>query len=147
MCVCLTGNEVAIALAPAIERMPYLQVLNLADNKLEDSGLSAIIRSITKHKDLKVLDISQNKIDDAASSALAQFVGAPGCMLDVLRVSIADIDDGECANFVDVLMHNRNLKVTDRSPPPHFGSPLMSIFTDVAGTGHVRQFNRQERES
>ena len=101
----------AIALAPAIENMPFLQVLILSDNKLEDSGLSAIIRSISKHKDLKVLDISQNKIDSGAATALADFVGSPNCQLDVLKMSVSDIDDGECANFVDVLMHNRNLKV------------------------------------
>jgi hypothetical protein len=51
------------------------QVLNLADNKLQDSGLSAIIRSISQNTDLKVLDISQNKIDSDAASALADYIG------------------------------------------------------------------------
>ena len=91
--------------------MPFLQVLNLKDNKLQDSGLSAIIRSISKSKDLKVLDISQNKIDSDAAEALADYVGNPDCLLDVLRMSVSDIDDGECDNFVNVLMHNRHLKV------------------------------------
>ena len=36
---------------------------------------------------------------------------SPDCLLDVLRMSVSDIDDGECDNFVQVLMHNRHLKV------------------------------------
>jgi hypothetical protein len=57
------------------------------------------------------MDISQNVIDDKASDALANFIGNSECQLKCLRMSNADIDDGECANFVEVLMNNRHLKV------------------------------------
>ncbi len=47
--------------------MPHLQVRNLCDNALEDDGLFALIRSISKHKTIEIVDISQNVIvEDAA---------------------------------------------------------------------------------
>lgn len=109
------GNQTAILLAEALDKMPYLQALNLADNNLDDVGLSAIIRSIAKHSTLEVLDISQNIMDDDASKALAAYIGTPDCQLKCLRMSSTDIDDKECARFVDVLMNNRQLRELDMS--------------------------------
>lgn len=109
------GNQTAILLAEALDKMPYLQALNLADNNLDDVGLSAIIRSIAKHSTLEVLDISQNIMDDDASKALAAYIGTEECQLKCLRMSSTDIDDKECARFVDVLMNNRQLRELDMS--------------------------------
>lgn len=109
------GNTCAVVLAEAVPFIPHLQVLNLCDNALEDSGLSAIIRAIAKHKTIEILDISQNTIDEDAADALADFIGTPDCYLQCLRMSNANIDDGECARFVDVLMHNCHLKELDMS--------------------------------
>ena len=109
------GNTCAIVLAAAIPFIPHLQLLNLCDNALEDSGLSAIIRAIAKHKHIEILDISQNVIDEDAADALADFIGTSDCYLQCLRMSNANIDDGECARFVDVLMHNCHLKELDMS--------------------------------
>lgn len=102
-------------LAEALDRMPYLQSLNLADNSLDDTGLSAIISAASRHPTLEVLDISQNVMDDEASEALAAYVGDAHCRLKCLRMSASDIDDGECARFVEVLMRNRHLKELDMS--------------------------------
>jgi Ran GTPase-activating protein (RanGAP) involved in mRNA processing and transport len=109
------GNTLAVILATAISNMPYLQALNLCDNNLEDSGLTAIIDSVSKHKDIQILDISQNIMNEQASASLAVFLGDPKCSLQVLRLSDSDIEDSECAQFVDVLMNNRNLKELDMS--------------------------------
>lgn len=105
------GNHMAMVLAEAIATLPYLQAVNLADNHLEDDGLSALIRAIARHPSVEILDISQNVIDDLAAEALADFIGNEDCLLKCLRMSDSNIDDGECAAFVDVLMHNRHLKV------------------------------------
>lgn len=41
--------------------------------------------------------------------------GNPECRLQCLRMSDANIDDGECARFVEVLMRNIHLKELDMS--------------------------------
>lgn len=109
------GNQTAILLAEAMDRMPYLQTLNLADNNLDDTGLSAIIRCVSKHSTLEVLDISQNTISFGAAKELGSYVGSENCFLKSLRLSSAGIDDKECAAFVKVLMKNRMLKELDLS--------------------------------
>jgi Ran GTPase-activating protein (RanGAP) involved in mRNA processing and transport len=109
------GNPTAILLAEALDRMPYLQTLNLADNNLSDDGLTAIIRCVAKHSTLEVLDISQNTISWGAAKAVGDYVGSSRCFLKSLRMSSAGIDDKECAAFVKVLMNNRMLKELDLS--------------------------------
>lgn len=109
------GNQMAMVLAESLHDLPYLQVLNLCDNNLEDSGLSALLRSIKKHPTIEILDISQNIIDSEAAAALADLIGNPDCRLRCLRMSDANIDDSECARFVQVLMHNRHLQELDMS--------------------------------
>eukprot|EP01036_Dinobryon_divergens_P030054 gene30054-39246_t len=64
-----------------------------------DSTFNQGSPSISQNTDLKVLDISQNKIDSDAASALADYIGSPDCLLDVLRMSVSDIDDGESLNL------------------------------------------------
>ena len=78
--------------------------MNLSDNHLDDEGLSVLLRAISKHKSIEILDISQNVIGQEAAEALAEFLGRQDCRLQCLRMSNANIDDGECANFVEVLM-------------------------------------------
>lgn len=109
------GNATALLLAEALDKMPYLQTLILADNNLNDIGLSAIISSAARHPTLEVLDISQNVMDDDASAALADWLGKPECALKCLRMSASDIDDGECAHFVEILMQNKTLQELDLS--------------------------------
>jgi hypothetical protein len=109
------GNQMAKVLADALPSLPYLQAINLSDNNLEDDGLSAIINAIAKHPTIEILDISQNTIDSEAANSLANFIGNADCRLQCLRMSDANIDDGECAAFVEVLMNNRQLKELDMS--------------------------------
>lgn len=108
------GTPIAKVLAPCLSALPYLQLVNLSDNNLDDEGLSVLIRAISRHPTIEILDISQNIIDNGAAEALADFLGDPECRLQCLRMSSANIDDGECANFVDVLMNNRHLKVSSK---------------------------------
>ena len=84
------GNNVAHILAEAMSTLPYMQVLNISDNNLEDSGLTSILKSVSKHKDIKLLDISQNKFGSNASAALAEYIGDRDCKLNVLRLSASE---------------------------------------------------------
>ena len=68
------GNKVATVLASCIDKLPYLQLLDLTDNNLSDEGLSALLLSIAKHKTLQILDVSQNVIGPDSASALASYV-------------------------------------------------------------------------
>jgi Ran GTPase-activating protein (RanGAP) involved in mRNA processing and transport len=109
------GDKIAGILAGCLSSLPYLQVLNLADNNLADKGLSELLNSASKHKEIEELDISNNTVGTAASKALGAFLANPDCKLRSLRLRDANIDDAECANICGVLKKNTNLKELDLS--------------------------------
>ena len=109
------GDKIAGILAGCLSSLPYLQVLNLADNNLADGGLSELLVSASKHKEIEELDISNNIIGTAASKALGAFLAHPSCKLRSLRLRDANIDDSECANICGVLKANKCLKELDLS--------------------------------
>lgn len=109
------GDKIAEILAGCLSSLPYLQVLNLADNNLADHGLSELLLSASKHKEIEELDISNNTIGTAASKALGAFLAHPGCRLRSLKVRDANIDDAECANICGVLKANTSLRELDLS--------------------------------
>jgi hypothetical protein len=109
------GDKIAGILAGCLSSLPYLQVLNLADNNLADKGLSELLASASKHKEIEELDISNNTVGTAASKALGAFLANPECKLKSLRLRDANIDDAECANICGVLKKNTNLRELDLS--------------------------------
>lgn len=109
------GDKIASILAGCLSSLPYLQVLNLADNNLTDSGLCDLLESAAKHKEIEELDISNNIVGQHASQALGAFLGNPDCRLRSLRLRDANIDDTECANICSVLKGNRTLTELDLS--------------------------------
>lgn len=109
------GDKIAEILAGCLSSLPYLQVLNLADNNLADKGLSELLISAAKHKEIEELDISNNIIGYNASKALGAFLGHPECKLKSLKLRDANIDDAECANICGVLKNNKCLTELDLS--------------------------------
>jgi hypothetical protein len=109
------GDKIAVILAGCLSSLPYLQVLNLADNNLADRGLSELLISASQHKEIEELDISNNIVGVAASQALGAFLGHPGCRLRSLKLRDANIDDAECANICGVLKGNTCLRELDLS--------------------------------
>lgn len=109
------GDKIAEILAGCLSSLPYLQVLNLADNNLADRGLSELLISAAQHKEIEELDISNNIVGVAASKALGAFLGHPGCRLRSLKLRDANIDDTECANICGVLKNNTCLRELDLS--------------------------------
>jgi len=105
------GDTLGQLLARSLAGLPNLEVLILEDNNLGDVGLTDILNSIRSHNKITELDISSNKIDDGASAALGNLIKSPNCSLLKLRLSNADVDDGECSAFVSCLMQNTRLQV------------------------------------
>jgi hypothetical protein len=115
------GDVLGILLAKSLASIPGLISLNLEDNNLTDPGLTAILNALSSSNpqqhtlQLEELNIGSNKIDNEAAEALRRFIGNPYVTLKSLHLKQADIDDGECAEFIDALMHNRFLQELDLS--------------------------------
>jgi Ran GTPase-activating protein (RanGAP) involved in mRNA processing and transport len=109
------GDVLGILLAKSLASIPGLNSLNLEDNNLTDPGLTAVLNSLSGNPKLEELNIGSNKIDDEAAEALRNYIGNPDCTLRSLHLKQADIDDGECAEFIEALMNNRHLQELDMS--------------------------------
>jgi len=109
------GDKIASILAGCLYSLPYLQVLNLADNNLTDKGLADLLNSAAQHKEIEELDISNNIVGFHAAKALGEFLGGKQCILHSLRLRDANIDDTECAHICSVLKGNKCLTELDLS--------------------------------
>ncbi|GMI44136.1 hypothetical protein TrCOL_g3436 [Triparma columacea] len=109
------GDELAVLFSKALGDIPEVQRVDVSDNRLSDIGCYAILHALEKKDDLYSLVIGSNKIDGAAAEKLAEMMANPDCPLKVLGVSDADLDDGECVEFIDALATNKNLTDLDMS--------------------------------
>ena len=109
------GDKLGVLLASGLQNMPLITSVNLTDNNLTDVSLKPLINAIAGNPSITELFLSQNKIDSDASEALASYLASTDCTLTKLVMRKADIDDGECHNFVEVLKHNRTLTYIDMS--------------------------------
>jgi len=109
------GDELGCIFAAALSTMPFVQRINIQDNRLSDVGVEAVLRSIMDKKDIVSLVIGFNKVDGDAAECLGAFMADPECPLLELGLSNADIDDGECCRFVEALATNKNLTHLDMS--------------------------------
>ena len=109
------GDELACLFSKALGDIPEVQRVDVSDNRLSDIGCYAILHALEKKEDLNSLIIGSNKIDGAAAEKLAEMMANPDCPLKVLSVSGADLDDGECVEFIDALATNKNLTDLDMS--------------------------------
>lgn len=96
------GDNLAIILAASLDRLPLLEELLIADNKLTDPGLTAMINALSLCPHLTKLDISRNKVDTEAAEALRAYLTSPACSVVSLAMKSADVDDLEAASFVQV---------------------------------------------
>ena len=93
------GDEMAILFAEAIVDVPYIEVINISDNNLTDTGLGPIINAVVHMKDLVDLDISYNTIGPVAASSLSTYLAKETSPLQRLVLRRADVDDGESTPF------------------------------------------------
>jgi hypothetical protein len=107
------GDKVGILLSKSLTLMPVVTSLVLTNNNFTDTGLTAIILSLVGMPLLTELDISANKMGENAASALSSYLGSDSCRLKKLLISDTDVDDYECANFIDSLSQSNVLYILE----------------------------------
>ena len=103
------GDQMARILADSLADLPYLQSVNIADNRLTDHGMGPIINAAVRIPSLLELNLSKNEIGDVAADALAEYLRNPSCTLQRLVMQTADVDDFEAEPFIDAVKENRSL--------------------------------------
>ncbi len=109
------GDKMGCAFAECLVTLPVIESINLCDNNLTDESLYPLITACSRIKGLQELNLSRNKIDERASKALAAYLSSPDCPLYRLVLDASDVDDGECASFVECLETNQGLHELDMS--------------------------------
>eukprot|EP01031_Cornospumella_fuschlensis_P031077 gene31077-37560_t len=109
------GNKRAKLLADAINSLPFVQSINIADNMLTDEGMGPIILAAVNIPGLLELNLSQNTIGPVSSNALFEYLLSAQCPLERLILNAADVDDYECQRFVDAIQQNKSLRELDLS--------------------------------
>jgi Ran GTPase-activating protein (RanGAP) involved in mRNA processing and transport len=109
------GDDYIIYLSSVITELPNLTRINLRGNRLTDRGLGVFIDMLKRQVQILEVDLSDNKLDSRSSEALSSFLKTSHCTLQTLRLSSADLDDGETAVFMKALETNASLTVMDLS--------------------------------
>jgi Ran GTPase-activating protein (RanGAP) involved in mRNA processing and transport len=108
------GDVVGRGLAEVLPSLPCINALNVRNNRLTDDSLVAICEAVVHVKTLQRLDISENDVDDAAET-IRDYLASPNCRLKSLAMRQADVDDMECATFMEALCKNKSLTELDLS--------------------------------
>lgn len=107
------GDKMGLILAECVQRMPYLESLNLDDNRLTDRSLAPILKALVNVAGFLQLNLSNNKLDDDSSKTLAAYIGRGDCPLQSLMLRHADVDDREGATFIAVLRANKTSRLRE----------------------------------
>ena len=107
------GDKVGILLSKSLTLMPVVTSLILTNNNLTDAGLTAIILSLVGMPLLTELDICSNKMGKNAATALSSYLSSDSCRLKKLLISDTDVDDYECANFIESLSQSNALNILE----------------------------------
>lgn len=103
------GDELGILFAESLRDLPMVRSINLTDNNLTDISLGPIINAVVDLPGMTSLDLSSNEVNSETSRALALYLNAHTCPLKRLTLRNADVDDNECALFVEALLGNTTL--------------------------------------
>jgi Ran GTPase-activating protein (RanGAP) involved in mRNA processing and transport len=109
------GDDYIIYLSSVITDLPNVSKISLRDNRLTDRGLGKFIDMLSNQTRIVEVDLSENKLDSASSEALAAYLKTNHCTLKTLRLSCADLDDGETALFMEALQENKSITHVDLS--------------------------------
>jgi hypothetical protein len=122
------GDTMARILASALDGLPLVTEVNIAENNLTDIGLHAILKALTKCRDVTVvrllsgyilifvlilpyqflfirvlqLNISGNRVETVTMTALSAFLMAPTCNLEKLTMQRVDMHDNQVERLVKV---------------------------------------------
>lgn len=109
------GEKLSVILSEALPTLPFLKVLDICDNNLNDKGLSEIIKNLVHHPTIEILNISQNKFGPLTSKHLGSFLLLKNNKLKCLKLNNNQINDIECNNFIKFLKNNKVLHELDLS--------------------------------
>lgn len=100
------GDATLVALTTVLAALPALDTLLLSDNNLTDAGFTPLLETVRHLPNLTALDLSGNDMDDSAAT-LRDYLGSEDCTLVNLTMKQTDIDDWECADFMDAVLQKR----------------------------------------
>lgn len=109
------GNDLAVILADALDSVPLLEGLSIADNGLDDRGLVPIVGKLSQCRNLRTFDLSNNKVDSHTAEALRRFISSEDCALTVLRMQNANVDDNEAFRFMETIAARNTIQELDLS--------------------------------
>jgi hypothetical protein len=109
------GDDYIIYLSAVISELPNVLKVSLRDNRLTDRGLGQFIDMLCRQDRIIEVDLSENKLDSRSAEALAGYLMTTYCSLSTLRLSQADLDDGETSRFLDALGKNTSITAIDLS--------------------------------
>ncbi|CAM9653958.1 unnamed protein product [Chrysoparadoxa australica] len=107
------GNDLCLALAAVVQAFDSLQVLDISDNRLGDEAILSIIQASKSMETLQHLDLSENEIGQNAAAELRSYVRSTTCRLKTVILRKADIDDYECAEFMEACKSNTSIQHLD----------------------------------
>ena len=104
------GNDYANALVMALVNLPYIEAVNLEDNRLDDVSLGPIVSTIASTPGIIEINLSNNELGPNTASALSNYLQSSDCSLERLILSAADVDDFECERFISAIANNKSVK-------------------------------------
>lgn len=103
------GDERMMPVIDVIDRLPSIQTVDFADNRLTDVTLMPLAIKLQRMRSLTYLDLSFNKMDDS-SATIMDYLRDERCQLRTLLLHGADVDDNECGNLCRAIAHNKSLR-------------------------------------
>ncbi|EQC36905.1 hypothetical protein SDRG_05733 [Saprolegnia diclina VS20] len=103
------GDKFIVQFASALRDVPFVEEINVCDNRLSDRALNKLLRALEAKPNLTKLNISQNEIGAASASTLKHYIGSTLCTVTHLSICNADIDDHECAAFMSAFESNKSV--------------------------------------
>ncbi|ETV69364.1 hypothetical protein, variant [Aphanomyces astaci] len=103
------GDTFLVEFARALRDVPFVEAINVCDNRLTDRALNQLLQALETKPNLTKLDISMNQVGPRSAKTLKAYIGSAMCTLTHLGVCKADIDDSECAAFMVAFEANKSV--------------------------------------
>ena len=86
------GDSLGEAVASSLPRLPGLEKLSLAGNRLSDKTLAPLLDGLISLQDLRSIDLSENDLDAKGAKALQQLLAQRSCLLTEVHLRRSDVD-------------------------------------------------------
>ena len=86
------GDSLGEAVASSLPRLPGLERLSLAGNRLSDKTLAPLLDGLISLQDLRSIDLSENDLDAKGAKALQQLLAQRSCLLTEVHLRRSDVD-------------------------------------------------------